>query len=588
MTVNTPSYTDVLIIGAGPGGLMAAQALAKLGIQVKIIDRRSELDKYGNADGLMSRTLEIWKGYGLYEKIAPRACPVHVMAGYERCGEGIVRSEPCINVVVPARYQYDFGVAPEIIEAVLRESLEETGHHVSQRLTPVHIDREVSTVADNEFVKLQVILQRVPADSNGPKSVSLNGHTDDTETVFAKYVIGADGAHSWVRRHLNIPMEGDQTEYFWGAADVAIETNFPDFRTKCVIQSATGAVIIIPREDDKVRIYVGFSPNEATRDADGRLSIPIEVASNMVLEATRVGLKPYILDFKQVFWCTVFTVSQMVAARYSADDRIFLIGDAVHTHSPKAGQGANAAIGDAHNLAWKIAHVLRNWARPSLLHTYEIERRRYAQDLIAFDKVIAESLDGGTAADYQNKTCLQGFSFGNHILSFADSLSGIGIHYNSSLIIDSSLPKGTTLLEAGYRLPPVGLDRLADWRPQELQDLAPSDGLFKLFLFPGDLLCEKDAGRLDVFCHALSTPSTCGRAAWDSGPAVHDPQQREGEGYVEWCARHLARLETVQSPVFRFAGSINNVPCRVFVTTSCDNAYTKFGVSVDGACILVR
>ncbi|KAJ6531709.1 hypothetical protein B0H19DRAFT_1272913 [Mycena capillaripes] len=430
MTINPPSYTDVLIIGAGPGGLFLAQALSRLGVRVKIVDRRGPNEKYGNADGLMSRTLEIWQSYGLFDRIAPRACPIHVMVGYEQCGEGIVRSAPSINVVVPTRYQYDFGVAPEIIEAVLRESLEETGQHVSQLLTPSYIDREA--IFTNGLVK--VVLRRLSTESNG--DVKPNGHNgfpseaENSETVFAKYLIGADG--------------------------------------KCVIQASTGAVIIIPREEDKIRVYVQFSPNEATRDTHGRLALPIEVVSNMVLEKAKLGLKPYTVDFTHVHWCTIFTgefnhpmclpfvinrfsVSQMVAAKYSVDERIFIIGDACHTHSPKAGQGTNAAIGDAHNLAWKIAHVLRGWAKPSLLHTYEVERRRYAQDLITFDKIIAESLDGGTAADYQSLLHQQSMF-----------TSGIGIHYKSSLIMDTDLPNGASRLEAGYRLPSVVLDRLAD------------------------------------------------------------------------------------------------------------------------------
>ncbi|KAJ7494654.1 FAD binding domain-containing protein [Mycena galericulata] len=361
----------------------------------------------------------------------------------------------------------------------------------------------------------------------------------------------------------DIAMEGDQTEYIWGAADVSVTTNFPDWRQKCVIQSATGAVILIPREDDKIRVYVQFDPHEITRTEDGRVSVPIAVASNMVLETgtaqrARIGLRPYEIDFTHVFWCTVFTVSQMVAAKYSIDNRIFIIGDACHTHSPKAGQGANAAIGDAHNLAWKIAHVLRGWAKPSLLDTYEIERRRYAQDLIAFDKVIAESLDGGTAADYQSLLHQQNMF-----------TSGIGIQYKSSLIMDVGLPKGAAYLEAGYRLPPVGLDRLADWRPQELQDLAPSDGLFKMFLFPGDLLCATEADRLALFCNTLSSSSA-----------------------TEWLGTRVRMYTILNSEKKNVMWT--DVPLilrdwkRVFVTKSSENAYTKFGISKDGAAVLVR
>lgn len=115
-----------------------------------------------------------------------------------------------------------------------------------------------------------------------------------------------------------------------------------------------------------------------------------------------------------------FIAAQKVAARFSSHNRVFIVGDACHTHSPKAGQGANASMGDAHNLgafcttlwpdfshlmpskAWKIAYVVKGWAKPSILETYEEERRQYAQALISFDKEISSSLiEDRPAAEYR-------------------------------------------------------------------------------------------------------------------------------------------------------------------------------------------
>ncbi|KAJ6607418.1 FAD binding domain-containing protein [Mycena sp. CBHHK59/15] len=562
-----PSYTDVLIIGAGPAGLMAAQALSCLGVQVKIVDRRGPTEQYGNADGLTSRTLEIWQSYGLLNQFSLKACPIHMMVGYEEGSDGIVRSSPCTNVVVPARYQYDLTASPEIIEGVLRESMSEVDLQIAHRLTPISID-----LCDASHVK--VVLQRVPACSNGdPTSISSEENNNNsgvleenlahTETVFARYVIGADGARSWVRRHLNIPMEGDHTEYFWGAADVLVNTNFPDFRSKCIIQANTGAIIIIPREEDKIRVYVQFSTHEAARKGDGRLDrhVSFELACRMIFDKVKDGLKPYTIEFPRVFWCTIFTVSQMVAAKYSVDNRIFIAGDACHTHSPKAGQGANAAIGDAHNLAWKIAHVLRKWANPTLLHTYETERRSYAQDLIAFDKIIAESLDGGTAAQYQSLVHERNMF-----------TSGIGIKYQSSLTRDVGLPKGATHIEAGYRLAPAAVERLADWRPMDLQDLAPSDGLFKIFLFPGDILCDLDAKRLEEFCNTL----------WSSPHIANLLGTRVRLYAILNSAKEMALWTDVPSHIRDWK--------QVFVakTLPSENVYVKLGISVEGAVALVR
>ncbi|KAJ7931429.1 FAD binding domain-containing protein [Mycena leptocephala] len=507
MAQSKVAYTDVLIVGAGPGGLMAAQALARLGIQVKLVDRRAPKEVYGNGDGIMPRTIEIWESYGLFDRIYPKGCPLHVMVGYERHEGGIVRSVPTTNVVIPARFRFEFTAAAETMEKILRESMEEHGCQLSYRTTPIQMDvcdPPNSSGTGEKLVK--VVLQHLSGSSPIPSERDVL----NTETVFAKYVIGADGAHSWVRRHFNIPMEGDQTEDCWGAADVIVDTNFPDFRSKCVIQAPTGALIIIPREDDKIRIYVQFPPKEAPRTEDGRFdrSVSSEVAIKMISEKVKAGFKPYKMEFTNVYWCTIFTVSQMVAAKYSIHDKVFIVGDACHTHSPKAGQGANASMGDAHNL---LAHVLRKWADPSILQTYEIERRGYAQELIALDKIVSTALDGGTAAQY--KKCV------THINS-----SGIGIKYQSSLIKDTGLPKGATHLEAGYRIPTVALGRLTDWRPMDLQDLAPSNGLFKIFLFPGDILVDTDAKRFQEFSDALGIytilNSDNDKALWSDVPNI--------------------------------------------------------------------
>lgn len=231
------------------------------------------------------------------------------------------------------------------------------------------------------------------------------------------------------------------------------DTFSPPFCLQIVL---TNSVQLIPREEGKVRIYVQLSPQDSVKTSDGRLDKSVlssdmmrtkvlsvrdvsrmkYVLAKIALQRIREGMHPYKIHFTRVFWSTIFTgeyhyhflrttintiyiVPQKVASSYSFKDRIFIVGDACHTHSPKAGQGANASMGDSHNLgeyslmfiwvvslkcsrkAWKLAYVLRGWANPSLLATYETERRKFAQDLIAFDKRIAHSLDGKTAEEYR-------------------------------------------------------------------------------------------------------------------------------------------------------------------------------------------
>ncbi|KAJ7494326.1 FAD binding domain-containing protein [Mycena galericulata] len=559
MSGHPDSYTDVLVIGAGPGGLMTAQALARLGVKVRVVDRRAPGEAYGYADGLMPRTLEVWKSYGMLEKImGPKGNGMYVMVGYEQNpnGEGLVRCVPNPNVIVPTRYPYEYTLATETLEGTLRENLEEAGTHITYCAAPISIDCP-GTEGEDSLVK--VVLQHGLVNASGTyfypgKDVN---ESSNTEVVHAKYVIGADGSHSWVRRHLKIPMEGDTTDSFWGVTDVVVDTDLPDYRTKCVIQSSAGPVIIIPREGEIIRIYVGLSPQEAVRTSDGRLdpSLPTERVRGLVLGRIQDSLRPYKMEFTEVIWCTVFPVSQLVAAKYRVLDKVFIVGDACHTHSPKAGQGANASMGDGHNLAWKLALVLRGWAKPSLLDTYQDERRKYAQDLIAFDKKLSENLANGTAVGFQD-------------LIHESNLftSGVGLQYKSDLT-KLELPSGASNLIAGFRLPPSPLLRLSDWCPIEMQDLAPSDGLFKIFIFPGDILVPAEKARLEKFGASLSA----------SIVSILTERIRI------YTVLNSAKDKAIWSDVPKIARDWKNV----FVSEGRD-VYSHLGISPEGAAVLVR
>ncbi|KAF8577151.1 hypothetical protein K439DRAFT_1418443 [Ramaria rubella] len=568
------SNTDVLVIGAGPSGLMAAQALARLGVSVRVIDRRCYGTQYGNADGLQPRTLEIWQSYGMLQNFVPKSAPMHALVTYERGrdGEGLVRSTPSRNVVVDSRYPFELTACIDTIEETLRHSMEEAGAYQTQPVIPLSIDiigKDHTSSGIEVTHPVKVFLSHLPKGSSqdlpNTRSHSTGSESNvassKTEVVHAKYVIGADGAHSWVRHHLGIEMEGDQTEYVWGVMDVLVDTDFPDCRFKCVIQSSTGALIIIPREEEKIRIYVQLSAEDNVKMPNGRLdksTLSPDIVRSQVLERAREGLRPYKVDFKHVFWCTIFAVPQKVATKFSYNNRIFIVGDACHTHSPKAGQGANVSMGDSHNLAWKLAYVMRGWARESLLDTYEIERRAHALDLIEFDKQIAMSLNGRTAAEYQRMLHKQNMF-----------TSGIGVHYQSRLT-DQEVNLCALGLKTGERLPPGCLVRLGDWQPMDLQDLAPSDGLFKLFIFPCDILHPDHRARLFEFMTILGE-KMC--------PEVLD---RISMFVVLNSVKESVHWKEVPPLVRSWK--------RVFVCEQpgIEDLYSKFGIASEGATVLVR
>src|SRR5205809_2667435 len=170
--------------------------------------------------------------------------------------------------------------------------------------------------------------------------------------------------------------------------DVLAVTDFPDIRYKSLIQSANdGSIIVIPREGGYlVRLYVEL----ARLDIGERVSGRKITADDLIAKARRI-LHPYTLEVKEIPWWSVYEIGQRLCDKYDdvSEDaagtrlpRVFIAGDACHTHSPKAGQGMNFSMQDTFNLGWKLAAVLRSQCAPKLLHTYSDERQVVAQQLI--------------------------------------------------------------------------------------------------------------------------------------------------------------------------------------------------------------
>lgn len=216
---------------------------------------------------------------------------------------------------------------------------------------------------------------------------------DAIETVRARYVVGCDGARSSVRRAIGRDLAGDTANQAWGVMDVLAVTDFPDVRLKAVIHSAhEGSILIIPREGGYlIRLYIELHklrPDE--RIASRNFTI------ERLIEAAQKILPPYTLEVKEVVWWSVYEIGQRISDRFDNVDnggsdhpRVFIAGDACHTHSPKAGQGMNVSMQDGFNLGWKLAGVLHGDYRPEILHTYSAERHAVAQELIDFDRAFA-------------------------------------------------------------------------------------------------------------------------------------------------------------------------------------------------------
>ncbi len=299
-------------------------------------------------------------------------------------------------------------------------------------------------------------------------------------TVRAKYVVGCDGARSGVREAIGRTHVGEFAAHAWGVMDVLVNTDFPDWRTKCAINAKAGNILHIPREGGYLsRVYVDLG--EVASDDNHRVrQTPIE----KVIEKANEILHPYTLDVKEIAWHSVYEVGHRVTDGFDdaldsdRSPRVFLTGDACHTHSAKAGQGMNVSMQDGFNLGWKLGAVLTGRSPESLLATYSAERQPVAQHLIDFDREWS-SLMARKPEEISDPQELS-----NYYLATAEFPSGFMTHYTPSAITGGSEHQA---LAAGF---PIGrrfksseVVRVSDGNAVHLGHHAKADGRWRVYAF---------------------------------------------------------------------------------------------------------
>ncbi|KAI0333887.1 hypothetical protein GY45DRAFT_1243820 [Cubamyces sp. BRFM 1775] len=487
------SHIDVLIIGAGPAGVMCANALVRAGVRVRIIDKRSEGVSAGQADGCQPRTMEILQSYGLADQVFKAGAQIWRAAFYNPGpGGGVERVSRGAAVGLPqARWPFGVTLSQGRVEDVFVASMQEHGLTVEWDTVPTSI--QCSTDAD-ELKDPQTYANTIVLEQLGRR-----------EIVHSRFVLGSDGAHSWVRKSLGIDADGSVTNSIWGVLDIQATSDLPDIRNMTNIHSAdSGTLFIIPRERDLVRVYVQQPADSEFIDPETGRADKTRASPEKILEQANKIMRPYRIDIKDglVDWWTVYVVGQRVAERYSSHDRIIIAGDACHTHSPKAGLGMNAALGDSHNLAWKMVYVLKGWGATSLLRTYESERRKFAQDLIEFDKKWSKLF----ISKPQSSLAPNGVShehFMEMAKTYAGFISGLGLRYGASSIVNPEYQSLASGLVVGERVVPQTFIRAADGRPFEIQDLLPADLRFKVLVFGGNISVKEDLDRLQQVAVAM-------------------------------------------------------------------------------------
>ena len=455
------SDCDVLIVGAGPAGLTLATYLAQFpSIRTRIIERNDGPLVMGRADGIACRSMEMFEVFGFAHQVMREAYWVNETTFWKPdpgAPHQIARSGRVQDV--------EDGLS-EFPHVILSQARVQDFYLDQMRKSPTRLEPEYGT---------DVIGLTLPDAPDAPVRVTVR-RDERSEELTSHYVVGCDGARSAVRRALGLRLTGEAANAAWGVMDVLAVTDFPDIRFKCAIQSATeGSLLVIPREGGyMVRLYIELDklrPEERVADRD--------ITPDHLIDAARRILAPYTLDVREIAWWSIYEIGQRLTDQFtdSADSpRVFIAGDACHTHSPKAGQGMNVSMADAFNLGWKLQAILDGHSPTDLLRTYSDERRAIAQELIDFDRAFAGLFASGAAPE----------AFQRYFKEQGRYTAGVATRYAPSMICGPGtwqhLASGYTIGKRFHSAPVV---RWADARAVHLGHVIEADGLWRLFLFAG-------------------------------------------------------------------------------------------------------
>ncbi|OQE31501.1 hypothetical protein PENSTE_c001G02711 [Penicillium steckii] len=476
---------DVVIVGAGPAGLLAATWMARTGVKTLIIEKRASQSRVGRADGLEGRTLEILDSFGLASQIWKEAnqtieisiwCDLsdgslhrhrvspNTEPGWSRFGESTLaqsRIEEHLLTLIESSSSVEIrrGTVPKSMDYNFSTN-DETCHPI--KLTFSNANEDPQILRKYEY---QEDSDSSMSDASHPRSLSLDStYSEIDDEIYAKYVIGCDGAHSWVRQQLGLTLEGESVDEYWGVLDLIPVTSFPDIRKRCILKRRNGTLMLIPREQSMVRVYFQI-PNAIA------IEYKKQPCPNVLLQIVQLIMQPYSFRTSQIDWSTVY----------------------------QAGQGMNVSMQDAYNLGWKLASVIHGVTTPEILKTYHEERHPVAERLMNLDKRLCQgmrsSVDAYNATDDIRHSHKQALSEENTLAA------GVAVSYAANKVVAPICTQDPVVqapcqarkasiskrLQVGSRIPSDVLLNHYDAQRWELHDMLPSTGQWNLVVFGGDI-----------------------------------------------------------------------------------------------------
>jgi 2-polyprenyl-6-methoxyphenol hydroxylase-like FAD-dependent oxidoreductase len=460
--------TDVLIVGAGPTGLMFANQLVRRGVRVEIIDRHTGPAQQSRALGVQARTLEIYAQLGIVDRaleLGKRGTGATLWAQGRRMAH--VPLGDAGRAVTP--YPFILVLGQDDNELIMGEKLNAHGVRVQWNTELIDFTQHTDHV-----------------------SATLKLPDGGNRTVTAAYIAGCDGAHSAVRKLSNIDFPGAPYEHVFFVADVEMTGTMSQEEVNIYFWRAGFHLLFPMRGKDHWRI-VGIVPPE------------LRGTDKLELDAVMPSLRKEAgnaLSITNCSWFSTYRIHHRAAERFR-DRRAFLLGDAAHIHSPVGAQGMNTGLQDAYNLAWKLALVVKGEAHPGLLDSYNEERLPVARRLLqttdsAFKLVVSDSWLAGLM---RTKILARIAAFAMSIqriqkIAFR-TVSQTGINYRKSPLSKALDALPLEEPQCGDRFPWLHL-RLRDGGPVEDTFEAFEDRYFNLITFGQAAPTAADLGLSDV------------------------------------------------------------------------------------------
>lgn len=573
-----PDEMDVLIVGSGPAGMIAAAQLSQFpDVNTRLIERRDGRLPLGQADGIQARSVETFQAFEFAEELIREAYHLTEMCFWKPDPQNPQ------NIIRTARTPDDpnnISEFPHLIvnQARVLDYFREFAERSPGRITPDYgiefLSLDIDKDGTNEY-PVSVHLRYVAGERAG-----------EERTVRAKYVVGCDGARSGVRKSIGRTLTGMSANHAWGVMDVLANTDFPDMHTKCAISSKHGSILHIPREGGHlVRMYIDLG--EVPEDDNHRVR---ETTIEQIIDRANAILTPYSLDVKQIAWHSVYEVGHRLTDHFddvNPDDRgavcprVFITGDACHTHSAKAGQGMNVSMQDGWNIAWKLGQVLSGRAPSSLLDTYSGERQEIAKNLIDFDKEWS-TLMATPADQLPDPAYLENF-----YVKTAEFPAGFMTEYQPSMITSTTEHQNlATGFPIGKRFRSAEVMRRLDAYVRHLGHEHKADGRYRLYVFADDAPVQEKStvdALAEKLLHDPRSPFVQFRKEGDDISTLIEPNVIYQSEYTTFTCPEVP--EIFRPPVGELGLDYWE---KIYSVIPENNIFDVRGISKDGAVVIVR